>query len=373
MVVISMATSSPARQSRVRVRLDGLQAGRALAALAVAAFHANVYVLPDKLYEGGKSWSAFSMGYAGVEYFFVLSGFIMVLVHRQDFGVPEKAGAFLWRRIVRIYPIYWIVLLGLVMASQIAPGLGSEALRDLRQFLISALLLPTTGPSALDVSWTLTHEMIFYLVFMVLVWHLKAGIALAIVWAVGCVAATLGANWPFPFDTIFSPYNLLFPLGMISALLWRRAGKSSARALLLVGLALFLTVGLLEALGGVEWHKPLRTLTYGLGASAMVIGLAAGAVKVPKSLSLLGDASYAIYLIHVPVMAVLARVFAQVGLHSAMPRVAVLLALVASAAIAGLLLHLVVERPLLEQLRRRAQRALNTSDDGLDNPSSKSA
>ena len=85
--------------------LAGLQCGRAVAAVMVAIFHANVFLLPSKFYAGEGAGAAFNFGYAGVEFFFVLSGFIMVLVHRRDFGQPSKAVVFLRKRIVRIYPI----------------------------------------------------------------------------------------------------------------------------------------------------------------------------------------------------------------------------------------------------------------------------
>lgn len=80
----------------VRTRLDGLQAGRAVAAVMVVLYHLTVYFLPEHYYGGEKVGPGlFKMGYAGVEFFFVLSGFIMVFVHMRDFGVPERAPRFL--------------------------------------------------------------------------------------------------------------------------------------------------------------------------------------------------------------------------------------------------------------------------------------
>jgi peptidoglycan/LPS O-acetylase OafA/YrhL len=81
-----------------------LQAGHAIAALIVVAFHANVFILPDRLYHGGAASRAFNMGYAGVEFFFVLSGFIMFYVHAKDFSLPHWAPDFLRKCIGRINP-----------------------------------------------------------------------------------------------------------------------------------------------------------------------------------------------------------------------------------------------------------------------------
>ncbi len=59
--------------SRTGSKLDGLQCGRAVATLMIVAFHANVFILPDRLLDGVKASRVFNMGYAGVELFFVLA------------------------------------------------------------------------------------------------------------------------------------------------------------------------------------------------------------------------------------------------------------------------------------------------------------
>lgn len=53
--------------------LQGLQCGRAVAALLVVIFHANSFLLPNRLYDGLHAGRLFNFGYAGVEFFFVLS------------------------------------------------------------------------------------------------------------------------------------------------------------------------------------------------------------------------------------------------------------------------------------------------------------
>ena len=79
---------------------------------------------------GEGAGAAFNFGYAGVEFFFVLSGFIMVLVHRRDFGQPSKALVFMRKRVVRIYPIYWLVMAFLLAIYFVSPGRGPDHARD---------------------------------------------------------------------------------------------------------------------------------------------------------------------------------------------------------------------------------------------------
>lgn len=157
--------------------LNGLQGGRAVAAIMVAIFHANVFLLPTGFYGGQTAGAVFNFGYAGVEFFFVLSGFIMLLVHRRDFGHAEQAGAFLKKRVLRIYPIYWLVLLFLLAIYFASPGRGPDHAREPMAIVTSFLLWPTVQGPIMQVAWTLQHEMLFYLVFAVMILHLRIGIA----------------------------------------------------------------------------------------------------------------------------------------------------------------------------------------------------
>ncbi len=83
-------------------KLHAIQAGRAISATMVVACHANDFVLPLRLYDWRIALRGFGMGYVGVEFFFVLSGFIMFYVHRRDFGRPWKFWQFIYKRFIRI-------------------------------------------------------------------------------------------------------------------------------------------------------------------------------------------------------------------------------------------------------------------------------
>jgi exopolysaccharide production protein ExoZ len=335
-------------------RLDGLQAGRALAATMVAAFHANIYVLPDKLYNGGSAGAVFNLGYSGVEFFFVLSGFIMVLVHERDFNRPQRVWQFLAKRFWRIYPIYWAILIAVVVAA-IATGLGSESLRSPAVLVGSALLLPMRESPAIEVAWSLTHEMLFYSILALLIVNRTIGWAVIALWMAGCVAMIWSGPFAFPLNVLFSAYNLLFPLGMFAAYRFSRKTRPQALVALACGMVLFFGVGLGDVLGGIHWTTSLRTVLYGIGAMLMITGLAAGALRIPQVLVLLGDASYVTYLTHVPVMAVLARAAHALGLQ-VLPPLAMLALLVAGALVAGVILHLTLERAVLRTATRILQR-----------------
>ncbi|MFL5251667.1 MAG: acyltransferase family protein [Rhodopila sp.] len=118
--------------------------------------------------------NAFGFGHAGVDFFFVLSGFIISYAHAADIGRPERSGRYAWRRITRIYPLYWVVTAIEVMspapdaAARLAPG-----------HVPRSLLLPETGSPIVGVVWTLWSEMLFYLVFTLPVLNRRFGVPLA--------------------------------------------------------------------------------------------------------------------------------------------------------------------------------------------------
>jgi exopolysaccharide production protein ExoZ len=333
-------------------RLDGLQAGRAFAALMVTAFHANSYLLPDVLYAGRDAGSAFNMGYAGVEFFFVLSGFIMILVHARDFDRPERAGRFFLKRILRIYPLYWLILGTLLVVYQLVPALRPVNARDPGAILTSVLLWPVAGVPIMQVAWTLSFELLFYLIFGIIILRQRVGLGIAGLWFALCLVTLLFLTPSWPLSFLLSPYNLLFGFGMIAARSWQKLSVPSARVLLAAGLVVFVATGLSEVVDGIVWSHGWRTVCYGLGAAAMVTGLAAKAIPVDRLSVLLGDASYSIYLVHLPAMGLFVKVAMRFGAPWFMPPGLALAVLVVVGASAGVLVHLWLERPLLRALQR---------------------
>jgi len=106
-------------------KLVNVEAGRGFAAVLVVLFHVTKYYFATPKYWAGSALNGlFLFGHAGVEFFFVLSGFIMVWVHRQDVGKPSRVGAFAWKRFQRIYPFFWLILAVTVLVAWRAPSLG---------------------------------------------------------------------------------------------------------------------------------------------------------------------------------------------------------------------------------------------------------
>ena len=331
-----------------RQHLKSLQAIRAIAALMVVVFHMNIHTLPDT-FGVRPLWSGLNMGYAGVDIFFVLSGFIMFFRHGADFGKPERARSYIYARCVRIFPVFWIVMCG-VLALRYA---AYQAPLDFQSIVVSGLLLPIFDQHILGVQWSLSFEMLFYLVFCFAILNTRIGIAVMALWFGACIIVAMTEKTGASSRFFFSPYNIQFLFGIIGAMVWKNVSKF-ALLLVLVGAALFITVGLSEVLGFMRYSRAPRTILYGLSALAVICGAASlehqNIIKIPSFMVFLGNASYAIYLVHITAMSATALVVNKLGLGGLPVEVLAVLALL-SAICAGSLIHALVENPILKLLR----------------------
>lgn len=343
------------------MRLHGIQAARGIAALLVILRHATI-ILSDPAHPGSLPLGGlFMFGRAGVEFFFVLSGFIMVYVHREDFGRPVAFGSFWAKRLVRIYPLYWIATLILGAILAISPT-NDLAERNPVHVLFSFLLLPEAHDPILDVGWSLRLEMLFYLLFSVAILSRLVGGLLMVGWLIGIVAniALTTASGSSPLGLygdafVFRIFNLDFFLGAAAAFAVTRP-LPGARVLLAIGVTLFLANGLFESFGppGTEW--PPRTITYGLASALIVYAAAlldrARGWRVPGTLVALGEASYSIYLVHVILLLIYGQAAKFAMRVVSVPNLLVFVGGVIIAVVGGWCFSLVVERPLLGVARR---------------------
>ncbi|UJW85297.1 acyltransferase family protein [Devosia sp. SL43] len=335
--------------------LTTLQAGRAIAAIAVVFFHANSFFIPERLYAGQGVSPAINAGYAGVEYFFVLSGFIMMLVHQRDMDRPDRVAPFLWKRIIRIYPFYWVVLFALIGAYFVMPTMGPENARDPLMLISSALLIPNGEGFIVVAAWTLSHEMLFYLLFSTTMLNRVAGALILSAWAMAIIFAAAVPDVPFPISFLLSPYNLLFLFGIGSAYLFGRLPAALGGMLAVVGLVTFPAIAIADVTGMWTPSFLIRTVVLGISGAALVTGLtnleSKGYLRAPAWLVFLGDASYAIYIVHSAALAALCVVVLRLGLNQAVPAGVMLVAISLAATLAGIIAHVLIEKPLLAMLR----------------------
>lgn len=332
-------------------QIAGIQSLRAFAALLVVWVHAREQFgwLP------GIVPSFF--GAYGVDLFFVISGFIMVV---STHGKRMSPTAFWARRLVRIVPLYWMSTLFLLTVAFAAPQLVKTVTIHWPHVIGSLFFIPVGSPSLhgkmfplLVPGWSLNYEMAFYLLFglALLLPPRRRTTAMAIV----LVSASV-YWWLVRPDGItgfyFNPIILTFAMGMfIGELHLRDALPASAircAGLLLMALAL-LTVTVIVP-------PPHRVLSAGLPAAVLVMAVlsASTLVRWPSLLVKLGDASYSLYLSHVFVLAALRAATAPLMKHEghALLGWAFMLLAVTASIVAGHVLYRLIEAPTTRELNR---------------------
>ena len=303
---------STAQKAAHASKLSGLEAGRGVAALLVVAFH-------------------------------------------RDIGVPSGLSHYIERRLTRIYPFYWIVfaltLLTLALSSHPFPQAGPV--------FLSFSLLPTVEPPVDALAWTLQQEMLFYTIFALLILNWRLGRFAFAVWFIFLVGAAI---WPVPQHSgllveLSYYFNFEFFLGMGAAWLTARISIPTPRMALTAGIVAFVAIGMAEDAGWAASLNIFTHLGYGLAAMTMVLGLVGwerrGDFTVPPVLAVLGSASYSIYLTHVLSIGTIWQIFLVFGAENRLPAWAVYLVLVTGAAIAGVAMSYLVEKPVIALVRRR--------------------
>ena len=135
----------------------------------------------------------FERGFMGVDFFFVLSGFIILHAHGGDPPGAAAARAYAWKRVTRIYVPYLPVALALIGLYLALPGLSART-REW-SLLTSLTLVPTGAPPALAAAWTLEHEMMFYVLFLAFFLARRAFPALIALW-VASILVGIGLGLP---------------------------------------------------------------------------------------------------------------------------------------------------------------------------------
>ena len=326
--------------------LYSVQIGRAIAALVVVISHAALGAhtlfpqMPDIYYH------VLGLGNLGVDYFFVLSGFIIGHVTYDMQPTLANAKHYLRSRVIRIYVPYLPISLAMMLVLIIFPHI-SFVNREPFSLLGSLLLLPSNHKPVLWAAWTLQHEVVFYALFGLCFFWLKRP-RLIYGWAVLIVALTLfyPPRW---MHTAAGLLNLEFLLGLMACYLYHSQRLVAWRyGLVAIGcaVALYAAWRLLSAPPSFYNH-----VLAGCGFASIILGLAAMEAHVDfsrfRGLVFLGSASYAIYLVHGPVMSSISRVYTIVDWQSALP----LLTLVSVLASIGY--FLLIERPLTAWVKKR--------------------
>lgn len=321
-------------------QLLSIQYLRALAALSVVVFHTS-----DRVH------ARFTIGAAGVDVFFVISGFIMWMISASNDAPPHR---FMANRLRRIVPLYWTATIALASLAALAPTHLPSVKPSLDHALLSLFFIPHDNADGriwplVVPGWTLNYEMFFYAIFaLVLLFSPRRRLILLSTVMVALVL--IGKVWAFrsPIAATWTgQISLEFLAGAWLGWAWRAKllpGRAAGVGLAAAGLAGFLADWALRLNG-----ENYRLVTWGVPALLLVAGLvsvdADGGLPRFSLLKRLGDASYSIYLLP----SLLIGVFMYV-MRPLPPAVSVVLCVLTVAAL-GILSHRLLERPIDRMLR----------------------
>jgi peptidoglycan/LPS O-acetylase OafA/YrhL len=319
---VAKTRAGDGQQEAKRHRFLVLDGVRGLAILAVLVTHGSYAI------ENRYAVRLFQLGYMGVYLFFVLSGFLITGILLQTKAAVNRASSFYARRVLRIFPIYYLML-GIALAAQAHwAWVAAEAempnwLSRLPYLLYFVNFIPlwhhgTAHQTLLQHFWSLAVEEQFYFVWPLVVWHVSTRTVTRICGAALCVALAfrIGAGMYFGFGVwLFmlpiSRADGLFVGSALAALLALNY-QPSKRLLAGTGTAATLALLLVFALGRVQIYfgGPLMS-TFGFTAVAVLCGVLISwslqsnggllsTIFEARWIRNLGRYSYGMYVFHLP-------------------------------------------------------------------------
>jgi exopolysaccharide production protein ExoZ len=339
---------------------------RAAAALAIAVHHVGHEA--GFLSAGGASlYNALEAAMpwqAGVDIFFVISGFVMLHSSEALFERGYRGmRVFAARRIARIVPLYWVATTMLLIVAMVDPHVIGASIGGAGYVVASYAFVPSARPDGLmqpvfGLGWTLNYEMFFYLLFAACLWLPRRRALVALTLILGGLVAG-GATVGFSDDRLrfWSDQIVLeFLLGMwIRALLpWIGPLPRLLRCAFAVGAVMLFWADFTA--GGAP-----RILGWGVPAAVLVIAAVTAAHEPASGWTKvwvrIGDASYALYLLHPFVIRSVSLLWRRFGWVTPLAIVVFIGVSLCLAGLTALVANAVMERPITRYLRRQTEPA----------------
>ncbi len=325
--------------------LQGIQILRALAALLVVFAHFE-YVKP-------------AVGGFGVDIFFVISGFIMAYI------ADKSTDGFLYRRIIRIVPLYYAMTFLTTGLYLVKPDWFRNVIVTPAALAKSLLFIPyhinESGP-ILALGWTLNYEMFFYLsiaLFISIFGGKKGMIACLIGLSLFVLISALVVWENYELRFWGSSMVMEFVFGGILYYLWKYQLRSATQpvknALVIVGFAALAFLMYAEYTCGFSSQ---RFLLFGLPSALVACGFLMlenrinPQNKIHSTMVLLGDSSYAMYLVHPFVIyAFLRLVYVRLNLQGPVSDFLGLVLSMILVCLVSVALHNWFEKPMISLLK----------------------
>jgi len=325
---------SQQRLSGLSDKIEIIQVLRGIAVMMVVFFHLKGIMRPDDVLRKEFDF-LFNAGAAGVDIFFIISGFIMVFVTRKSAGGFTSLKTFLVKRILRIWPLYIIGTLAyamLIARYNFNSDILLQIIKSIFFIPLSYNKPPFFGYAYLNIGWSLNYEVYFYILIAISLlsgkyrWYIFTVLTITTLILVPLI---FGYLTPHPLKTvnygslllnlITNPIIWEFVYGVVIGLFYinpkfNRFFNSIFRIkIVTVTVVVLATWKYLS--GFYANHGPFN---WGLGMAILFLALifytAGKSFTYPSWLVYLGDMSYSIYIWHIPVAATIPMFFNRLAL-----------------------------------------------------------
>ncbi len=337
--------------------INSIQFLRGLAAFVVVVYHIGGYI--KRYFTITFLGDFFDFGFAGVDLFFVISGFIIHFTSKNYLDNPSTLGKYLKKRLLRVYPIYWIVLTVLFGLSWfITLILQKDVFNTGYPYTISAFLqtyfLTPLHFAINPVTWTLSYELFFYLCFSLLIISRRLSfipILLILVSLYNIIF--IHDEYRKHFNFVFSGYNLEFMFGFLIYQFYDKIKFQNWISVLLIVISLAIIIHYGYDIIDYDYQK--RVLTFGVPSAFLLIAMLNlennQAIRIPSFTITLGDASYVLYLIHFPLLLLMNKIPSIIGWEvSNLVAVLYNIFIIIITVLISIFIHKKIEKPLSKYL-----------------------
>lgn len=350
---------------RLPTKLNSLVVSRGVGAILIMLFHASAIMNLEKYYSILPLNGLFKFGSGRVDFFFVLSGFIIMYAHKNDIGKKGALVDFIRNRCIRIYPFYWIVSAIVILSLLLIPSLRNDT-HNFLYIIKSLLLIPQKTMPLVIVAWTLTHEILFYIIFGSIIFLPKIGFTIMFIWFSGIVVSSIfNLQYNYLYSFIFNFHNIEFFFGIFIALNCKLYKNNLLTyAITITGIFTLIFTMIIESYNS-EFNNDLMLLCYATSSSIIIFGLVttdlSRNVKYPEWLLFLGRSSYSIYLIHFLTLSFFIKILIKFDVARFFSINIIFFILITIATITGIIFHVFIEKPLLKLMRKNRNKITTTS------------
>jgi len=315
---------------------------RAIAAFLVVLTH--VATKGAKYSSDPLSW--FNVGGAGVDLFFIISGFIMChTVEHKEANFPS----FIKARVHRIIPLYWTLTTFALIVFLISPEMINSSGGN-TDIITSYFLFPTESKFLVQAGWTLTYEFFFYFLFsssFIVKKSYRYFFPIVIIAAIVSISfIRKPANYQIKYLT--DSILLEFVFGILAFYFARNVKARSVFGIPLI----VLSIAAMAFVNDPSFSDMPRVIRFGMPAWVFFIGMTImepwfqkySSNVIFKVLREMGNSSYSLYLTHPFSLVILSMAFSRIGLNKFAIPFVILLSI--GAVISGHLCYLFIEKPL---------------------------